>query len=194
MPTATLIRLDLGCGSRKAEGFVGMDAIATEATDVVHDLLDVPWPFAEGSVAECRAFHVVEHLPQACLGCQRKDGLVAFMEEVYRILEPGGTITITGPYYRSIRAWQDPTHTRALTELTFCYFNQPWAKANAVEHYCPSVHFEHVGKVELILNPTWAKNQRRDPYTMAHDWNVIDDMQVVLKAVKPLTTDLSASG
>ena len=42
-----LVRVDLACGKRKKEGFIGVDKVATEQTDKVHDLMVFPWPFAD---------------------------------------------------------------------------------------------------------------------------------------------------
>ena len=36
--------LDLGCGSVKAEGAVGLDNVGLPGVDIVHDLLDFPYP------------------------------------------------------------------------------------------------------------------------------------------------------
>jgi len=37
-------------------------------------------------------------------------------------------VTFVCPYYSSIRAWQDPTHKRAISEATFLYFDKDWKK------------------------------------------------------------------
>jgi len=48
------------------------------------------------------------------------------MEDLYRILKPGGVLKITVPYYNSKGTFQDPTHKRFFTEETFLYFtNHP---------------------------------------------------------------------
>ena len=36
--------LDLGCGSLKVEGAVGLDNVSIPNVDIVHDLLDFPYP------------------------------------------------------------------------------------------------------------------------------------------------------
>ena len=36
--------LDLGCGSVKVEGAVGLDNVGIPGVDIVHDLLDFPYP------------------------------------------------------------------------------------------------------------------------------------------------------
>lgn len=108
------LRLDLACGEIKKEGFVGVDIAPLPGVDIVHDLAKFPWPFQDQSVDEVIVSHYVEHAPD----------LIAFMNELYRITKPGAKVCITGPYYSSIRCWQDPTHVQALSEETFSYFNK----------------------------------------------------------------------
>ena len=38
-------KLDVGCGEKKREGFIGMDILPLKLVDIVHDMNDVPWPF-----------------------------------------------------------------------------------------------------------------------------------------------------
>ena len=38
----TPIKIDIGCGQRKQEGFVGLDIAAAEGVDLVHDLFTFP--------------------------------------------------------------------------------------------------------------------------------------------------------
>ena len=39
--------LDLGCGKSKRSGAIGVDIIESEVVDVVHDLNEYPYPFAD---------------------------------------------------------------------------------------------------------------------------------------------------
>ncbi len=39
--------LDVGCGSRKLPGALGMDILSLPSVDVVHDVNRTPWPFEE---------------------------------------------------------------------------------------------------------------------------------------------------
>lgn len=56
---------------------------------------------------------MLEHLPNC----------VAFMDECWRILRPGGRLAIAVPDYRSENTWLDPTHRRAYHVDTFAYFD-----------------------------------------------------------------------
>ncbi len=106
------MKLDLGCGLHPAPGFIGMDRSAAVHPDVVHDMEDLPWPFPSDSVEEVRASHSLEHVHD----------LLGVMEEIHRVLKPGGLLTAIVPYYRNERAFMDPTHVRFFTEHTMGYF------------------------------------------------------------------------
>jgi SAM-dependent methyltransferase len=69
---------------------------------VVHDLLDFPYPFADGSAERVYLKHVLEHFPLP-------DGQ-RILREVYRLLEPGGVAHVRVPHVFSVAAWVDPTH------------------------------------------------------------------------------------
>jgi hypothetical protein len=56
------MRLNLGCGFNKREGFVNVDIGGHCAPDRVHDLEQVPWPWDDSSVGEIFMSHVLDHL------------------------------------------------------------------------------------------------------------------------------------
>jgi len=176
-----LIKVNLACGQQKKEGFIGIDKIKTDATDIVHDLYQFPWPFEDNSIYEFNCEHFVEHIP-----IQLADGAFGmhrFMEEVWRCLMPGGTITIIAPYYTSIRAWQDPTHTRCITELTFTYYQKKIAAAMNVDHYAAKCNFEPVSRT-YGLTPEWeASAEEARQWAMKHYFNVVADIQFVLRKI-----------
>jgi predicted SAM-dependent methyltransferase len=82
--------VDVGCGSRKLDGAIGLDLLPTDAADVVGDAMTLP--FATDSVDRLYAAHVVEHFSH-----RRQDDLVA---EWTRIVKPGGTVEVRCPWLR----------------------------------------------------------------------------------------------
>src|SRR5688572_13911022 len=96
------IKLDLGCGPNKKEGFLGVDSIKFKGVDVVFDLATGRWPWKDNSVSEAHASHFVEHLDAK----ERTH----FVNELYRVLKPGATAQIIVPHWASQRAYGDPTH------------------------------------------------------------------------------------
>ncbi len=168
LPAAPL-RLDLGCGRSKREGFTGVDILPLEGVDVVHDLFTTPWPFTDDSVQEVFSSHFIEHTPD----------LIAFMNELGRVLIPGGTATLIAPYYTSMRAWQDPTHRRAISEASFLYFNKGWRVAQQLDHYPITCDFDFT--YGYAVNPTWAtRSQEARDFAIRHYFNAVDDIHVTL--------------
>ena len=161
-------RLDVACGSNKTPGFFGVD-IGGKDVDVTWDLEKFPWPFPDNSVDEIVCNHYIEHT---------KD-LIAFMNELYRIMVPGGTAIIRAPYYNSMRAWQDPTHVRAISEATFLYYNQDWLKANKLDHYPIKCNFDFSYGYDFA--PDWAmRSEESKAFAVRHYTNVVMDIQAVL--------------
>lgn len=168
------MKLDIACGQNKREGFTGIDIAAGPGVDIVHDLEVFPWPIADSTVTEVHISHYAEHT---------KD-LIAFMNEVWRICESGAKVTIISPYYTSVRAWQDPTHTRALSEATWPYFNRAWRELNKLDHYQAVCDFD-VGNMLLYFNEPWNhKSEEARRFALQHYFNVVSDMLVELIARK----------
>jgi SAM-dependent methyltransferase len=168
-----MVKLDLACGDSKREGFTGVDKYKTESVDIVHDLSVYPWPFEDSSVDEVHCSHYVEHVVDLC----------KFWGELWRILKSGGSATIIAPYGKNNRAWQDPTHVRAIVEESFYYLDKNFRKTNKLEHYLgnPDVDFEFV-VVYAGVDPVWAnRSEESRSFAIKHYWNVIADIQATLK-------------
>ncbi len=164
----TPFKLDIACGQNKQAGFFGVD-IAGENVDLIYDLEQFPWPFPDNSVDEAFCSHFIEHT---------KD-LIKFMNELYRILKPGAKCMVLAPYYNSMRAWQDPTHTRAISEATFLYYNKDWLTQNRLDHY--PIHCDFDFTYGYAMNPNWANRaDEARAFAITHYTNVVNDIQVVL--------------
>lgn len=168
------MKLDLACGNRKTEGFTGVD-ITLDGTqaDFVVDLESYPWPFEDNSVTEIVCNHYIEHTGD----------LIAFMNEVWRILEPGGIATFVSPYWSSVRCWQDPTHKRAISEQTYYYFVKSWREENGLLHYPIKSNFE-ILDFKYHINPDFKDIKGQDlEYAAKHLLNVYDDIKAVIKKI-----------
>jgi predicted SAM-dependent methyltransferase len=107
------LKLNLGCGDRRMPGYLGVDISAmSEATELVMDLDEFPWPFDDDSVARIEAKDVFEHVNDA----------VGFMVECHRILKPTAVLHIRTPHFTNMDAFTDPTHRRFPTQYTFDYW------------------------------------------------------------------------
>ncbi len=117
------MKLDLGCGTRKEAGFIGVDSRQFPGVDVIHDLT-TPWPWKDETVDEVHCSHFVEHLT----GQQR----IHFANELHRVLKKGGKAVIIVPHWCSTRAYGDVTHQwPPVSEFWFYYLNADWRKENA---------------------------------------------------------------
>jgi SAM-dependent methyltransferase len=119
------LRLDIGCGPSKAEGFFGIDKIEFPGVDLVFDAAGSErWPFEDGSVEFARSSHFIEHLT----ALER----VAFMNELWRVLKPKAQCQIVVPHWASCRAYGDPTHQwPPVSESWFYYLLKSWRMENA---------------------------------------------------------------
>ena len=169
------IKLDIACGQNKQRGFKGVDIAPGPGVDFVCDLEKFPWkPFEDDSVEEVYCSHYLEHAPD----------WMKFMDEVWRICQHGAKATFLCPYYTSIRAWQDPTHRRAISEATFLYSDKDWRAANKLDHYPIKCNFK-VEKIILFFNPPWdKKTDEAKQFAQQHYFNVVSDILVELRAVK----------
>jgi len=122
-----LVKLDLACGQRKIEGYLGVDKYETGCTDIVHDLLVYPWPFEDNSVDEVVCVHFLEHIP----GRERPK----FMDELWRVMKVGGKVIFSVPPWNSERAYQDYTHEwPPLTPSSFAYWDREWREKMGLTH------------------------------------------------------------
>lgn len=171
------MKLNLGCGERKVEGFIGVDKIKTKAVDKVWDLNVFPYPFSDNSVAEVFMDNVLEHL----------EDVILTMEEIYRISKPGAKIKINVPYFKSNSAFTDPTHKHFFTENSFKYFDK-----KSSLHFYTKARFDVV-KVELV---NYSSKQYRDKKHIFRNlipfkkilnhffFNMYDEIQFELKCIK----------
>lgn len=110
------LKLDLGCGFYKPGGYIGLDNLVGERTqltdeenapDIIIDLNTQPLPFADRSCSEVRASHFLEHAV-----------LDHVIDEVSRVLLNGGIFRIIVPYASSAEGMY-PGHAIFLTEKWF---------------------------------------------------------------------------
>lgn len=104
--------LDVGCGTNKTPGAIGLDYNPRTAADVIHDLGIFPYPFADDEFDEIVSNHVIEHVPD----------VMNFIAELYRIIKPGGRIRLLTPHYTNPDWASDPTHRNHFNSYTFNVF------------------------------------------------------------------------
>jgi hypothetical protein len=167
--------IDLACGDRKSEGYVGLDIAHTASVDHVVDLTCTPWPIADCVVDKYHCSHFFEHMD----GHQR----IAFMQEAYRTLKDKGSLTIVVPYWTSQRSVQDPTHVwPPLCEYSFMYFNRKWMRDNKLEHYGINCDFDFTYS---FLDDTGIIDYEANQFAVIHFCNRVTDLVVILTKRPP---------
>ncbi|HEY0696908.1 MAG TPA: BON domain-containing class I SAM-dependent methyltransferase, partial [Micromonospora sp.] len=100
--------LDLGCGAAKQwPGNIGFDLRPAPGVDGVADL-SRSLPLADDSVDVVFTVHILEHLID----------FLPLVDEVHRVLRPGGTLHVMSPWWGHVNAVADPTHVRLLDVQT----------------------------------------------------------------------------
>lgn len=107
------MKLNLGCGFRKLDGYLNIDIRDDVCADVVYDI-STGLPYPDDSVDEVRAFDLLEHI--------RPDKVVFVMNEIWRVLRPGGTLEHLTPSTDGRGAFQDPTHRSFWNANSWLYY------------------------------------------------------------------------
>lgn len=128
--------LDLGCGSRPKNPFNAIELFGVDVREDLEanikkaDLVIEPIPFENDFFEYLSAFDLIEHIPRIVYAPTRRNAFIELMNEVYRVLKPGGYFLSLTPAYPHSEAFRDPTHVNIITEETFpLYFDDTnrWA-------------------------------------------------------------------
>lgn len=107
--------VDIGCGSRKKSGRIGIDRVDLPEVDIVADIEQGLTFFPDGSVDEIHCRSVLEHI----------ENFEVLMAEIVRILKKNGTAYISVPHFSNPYYYSDYTHKRFFGLYTFYYFVNP---------------------------------------------------------------------
>lgn len=104
--------LDVGCGAHKIPGAIGIDHTPWPGVDVEYDLDRYPWPFGDSVFDRAICRHSLAHL----------EDVVSSLEELHRILRPGGVLEILTPHFSSDNAFTDITSRWFFSSRSMDYF------------------------------------------------------------------------
>lgn len=176
------LKLDFGCGPHPREGFEGVDQFQFDnKVKYVMDVKTTPWPWADNSVAEAHASHFVEHLT----GMER----VKFVNELYRVLVPGGQCQIIVPHWASCRAYGDPTHQwPPVSEFWFYYLSKVWRESNTphddIKYNPDGFNCDFSATWGYSLNPNLAnRNQEYQQFAMSNYKEACSDLIATLTKI-----------
>lgn len=126
--------LDLGCGRFPRNPYArgrlsGIDIRAmAEAADFDYRLANLalqPIPHANDAFGSVSAYDFIEHVPRILMTPDGRDTrfpFVQLMQEVWRVLAPGGLFYALTPAFPNPEAFTDPTHVNIITDRTHEYF------------------------------------------------------------------------
>ena len=130
MPNKVII--NIGCGKTRIPGSIGVDRVCIpDYVDVVHDLNSTPYPFSNNFADEIHFYHVLEHL----------DNPLEKLEEIHRLLKPGGILNMRVPHFSSNGAFTDITHKRPFSLFSFDVFD-----SDAYHSFYTQVRFGFIKK------------------------------------------------
>jgi len=166
------VKLDLGCGKNKKEGFTGVDSRAFDGVDTVCNLGAETWPWETDSVDEVHCSHMVEHL--------KPMERIHFANELHRVLKPQAKAQIITPHYASVRAYGDLTHEwPPVVTFWYLYLNAEWRKVNAPHNDRYTCDFDH--GYGFGLHPTvQLRNMEYQNYAVIHLLEGAQDLLVTL--------------
>lgn len=161
------IKLDLSYGEIPGSGFEKVKGLDPEK---------VPWKLADESVEEALCAFRLNRIP----GHQR----MAWMAELWRVLVPGGKVTIIVPYWSSPRSIQDPcSQWPPICEHSFNYFTKSFRDANKEDArllpngaYCD---FDYTGGYQFDPE-TDVKSDDVKTFSVKHYLNAVSDLRMVL--------------
>lgn len=121
------IKLQLGSGYKKINGFVNIDNDDLVNPDYNIDLDDVniKLPFPDNSVNEIIAHHILEHIG---------DGFIPLMIELYRVAENGCIFDIIAPHIQHEVYYGDPTHKRPITVNGMSLFSKKYCREHIAKY------------------------------------------------------------
>jgi SAM-dependent methyltransferase len=130
--------LDLGCGTNPINPYgrqlvYGIDIREDSqglhgqgnVTIVKANLALEKMPFEDNFFSSVSAIDFLEHIPRQ-LYIDHDQGIIYpfinLMNEIWRVMEPGGRFLAITPAYPAAAVFADPTHVNVLTDTTHVYF------------------------------------------------------------------------
>lgn len=108
---SNLSMIDLGGGFNKPTGYKSVDLVNA---DIIHNV-EQDLPFEDSSIGIIRAYDFVEHIRDS----------VNLMNEIHRVLVPGGWLLLSVPSTDGRGAFQAPDHVSYWNENSIWYYTNP---------------------------------------------------------------------
>lgn len=178
------MKLNIGSGGKKLEGYVNVDAEPMTEPDVVCNIGHDRWPFDDDSVDEVVAEHILEHLTTP--------ELFHCMKEMYRVCRNEATVGLRLPHPRHDIFLSDPTHQRPIMPGTMLMFSQGQIRELRGKGITLTPFGEYIGvDFRMGADVAYYFDKDVDPNAPDLEWqakhlnNIIQEWTATLTAVKP---------
>jgi hypothetical protein len=184
------MKLNLGCGFNKPEGYVNVDKYKECNPDIQCDLEIFPWPFENDLIDEILLNHSLEHMGQ------QSEVFLKIMQEIYRVCKNDATVFINVPHPRHDNFISDPTHVRAITPMTLTLFdlelNKQWQNkaANTPFAIYLKVNFKLIN-TNVNIEESYLKRLKREEISNSEMMelikernNIATEYRFTLKVIK----------
>lgn len=185
------MKLNIGCGFLKLDGYTNVDNQALCNPDMCFDL-EQPWPLPTSSVREIVAHHVLEHLGETT------HKFISLLKEMYRVSEPNALWIVNVPHWHHDNFYHDATHVRVITPVTLDMFNQQ----RNVDDFNANGHETKLGlfseidieviNSEFMMSPRWERRIQQKKLSMNDMEDVLQDnnnvcceIKMIIKIHKP---------
>lgn len=123
------MKINIGAGDTKLEGYVTLDYDALSNPDYQLDIEKDRFPFEDNTVETVVAHHILEHLGEGYFHC---------LQEIYRVCKHGAIVDIRVPHPRHDSFLADPTHRRPITVVGLQLFSKKFNKHCREQGYASS--------------------------------------------------------
>lgn len=189
------MKLNLGSGYRRQDGYVNVDCESACEPDVQTDLEHAAWPWSDGSIDEVRMCHSLEHMGELVVTRRH------VITELYRVLKPGGEVDLAIPWHKHPTFWNDPTHVWPITMEQLILFDRRMNQVFREQFSAHTPLAEYWGvdlrivpnSVQYGLDENWAKKWGADSMPrdeleerIEREWGIVAEVSLRLKKY-PLT-------
>jgi len=175
------IQIDLGCGNRKLDGYIGVDTFKSKKTDLISNI-ENGLPFKNNSIDKIYSSFLFEHISNP----------IKLFQEIYRVCKNNTIVKFRVPYYQSVTQYKDPTHKTPIMPEMIRYFTEDkWYGSD----YNINTNFETLKIKYQYFRPfNWMTDKRicflwpiTYPivlFARRFLWNVVHSITITLKVIK----------